>query len=99
MSKTELCSTPNADPCPDYLMRELPGGIVPLQSQFPDAPPFYFDEVFAVNLYPDEVVNLTETLSDRDKFLPMSEQVKRLKLAEWIGLKTRAVLVEQAVFS
>ena len=79
-------------------MRKLPGGTVSLQSQFSDAPPFYFEEVFYVNLFPDEVVDLIND-ETRDKIRPMSEQVSRLKLAEWIGMKTRAVLVEQAVFS
>ena len=67
-------------------MRELPGGTVEIQSQFADTPPFYFKEVFYVNLFPDEVVHLAKTrVIDKDKILPMSEQVKRLKLAEWIG--------------
>ena len=61
-----------------------------------DAPLFHFNQVFYVSLYPDAAFDL---LGNNPEILPMSEQVERLKLAEWIGFQTRAVLVEQIVFS
>ena len=78
----ELCSALSAEPCPDYRMRPYPGVLVQLESQFTGAPAFAFGPVFYLDLYPDEALSL---LSDRENLLPMSAQVERLKLAEWIG--------------
>ena len=79
----QLCSTLSSDPCPDYLMRPYPDAIVPLESQFIGAPAFFFEEVFYVNLYPDEALKVLA--SKKDDLMPMSEQIDRLKKAEWIG--------------
>ena len=86
---SQLCSTLNSDPCPDYLMRPYPDAIVPLESQFIGAPAFFFDEVFYVNLYPDEALKVAQEVAQeankKDELIPMSEQIDRLKKAEWIG--------------